>query len=94
MLVMEWIDGLDLRMLLSKERMLRVQKQVSEKRWNRINDHILTTTKTSRVSVPELPSQSYANTQCSRSFTSAWYRPWGHKTRKYHDQAKWGFENH
>ena len=45
MLVMEWIDGLDLRMLLSKERMLRLQKQVSKKRWNRINDHILTTTK-------------------------------------------------
>ncbi|MCH2370805.1 MAG: serine/threonine protein kinase [Pirellulales bacterium] len=45
MLVIEWIDGLDLLMLLSKERMLRLQNQVSEKRWNRINDHILTTTK-------------------------------------------------
>ncbi|MBA63548.1 MAG: protein kinase [Planctomycetaceae bacterium] len=45
MLVMEWIDGLDLRMLLSKDRMLRLKNQVSDKRWNRINDHIVTTTK-------------------------------------------------
>tara|TARA_B100000700_G_scaffold15453_1_gene15245 strand:- start:6677 stop:7861 length:1185 start_codon:yes stop_codon:yes gene_type:complete len=44
MLVMEWIDGLDLRMLLSRERMQRLENQVSEKRWNRINDHIVTTT--------------------------------------------------
>lgn len=44
MLVMEWIDGLDLRMLLNKERMQRLEVQVSEKRWNRINNHIVTTT--------------------------------------------------
>ena len=45
MLVMEWIDGLDLRMLLSKNRMLRLKNQVSKKRWSRINAHIVTTTK-------------------------------------------------
>lgn len=45
MLVMEWIDGLDLRMLLSKNRMLRLKNQVTKKRWSRINDHIVTTTK-------------------------------------------------
>ena len=45
MLVMEWIDGLDLRMLLSKNRMLRLKNQVSKKRWYRINDHNVTTTK-------------------------------------------------
>jgi len=45
MLVMEWIDGLDLRMLLSVDRMLRLKKQVTEERWLRINDHIVTTTK-------------------------------------------------
>ena len=45
MLVMEWIDGLDLRMLLSKDRMLCLENRVSKQRWERINDHIVTTTK-------------------------------------------------
>tara|TARA_B100000519_G_scaffold58629_1_gene48997 strand:+ start:416 stop:1597 length:1182 start_codon:yes stop_codon:yes gene_type:complete len=44
MLVMEWIDGLDLRMLLNSERMQRLESNVSQKRWNRINNHIVTTT--------------------------------------------------
>ena len=42
MLVMEWIDGLDLRMLLDNKRLAELEGRVSGKRWEQINDVIIT----------------------------------------------------
>lgn len=42
MMVMEWIDGFDLRQLLRHETLLRVREQVSSKRWDYINNVIAT----------------------------------------------------
>ena len=42
MMVMEWVEGYDLRRLLTPKMFGIIQDRVSEKRWNRINDQLLT----------------------------------------------------
>jgi serine/threonine-protein kinase len=42
MMVMEWIDGYDLRRLLSNDLILQIRNRVSEKRWNHISQVIIT----------------------------------------------------
>ena len=44
-LVMEWIDGYDLRQLLDKKRLLQVRQGVSRRRWDYINRVIVTADK-------------------------------------------------
>ncbi len=41
-LVMEWIDGYDLRQLLDKKRLLQIRGEVSRRRWDYINRVIVT----------------------------------------------------
>ena len=41
-LVMEWIDGYDLRQLLDRKRLTRIQEGVSRRRWDYINRVIVT----------------------------------------------------
>ena len=41
-LVMEWIDGYDLRQLLNKKRLLQIRGEVSRRRWDYINRVIVT----------------------------------------------------
>lgn len=42
LMVMEWIDGFDLRSLLSNRRLARIEHRVSESRWKHINEVIVT----------------------------------------------------
>jgi serine/threonine-protein kinase len=42
MMVMEWIDGYDLRRLLNNDRMLQIRNRVSDKRWKHISEVIIT----------------------------------------------------
>ncbi len=42
MLVMEWIDGLDLRILLNNQQLAKLEDRVSSRRWKHINNVIIT----------------------------------------------------
>jgi serine/threonine protein kinase len=42
MLVMEWIDGLDLRVLLNNQQLAKLEDRVSSRRWKQINQVIIT----------------------------------------------------
>ncbi|MBT3889088.1 MAG: serine/threonine protein kinase, partial [Planctomycetaceae bacterium] len=42
MLVMEWIDGLDLRILLNNQQLAKLEDRVSSSRWKHINHVIIT----------------------------------------------------
>jgi serine/threonine protein kinase len=42
MMVMEWVDGFDLKRLLSNQTLLQIKDRVSAKRWEYINDVIAT----------------------------------------------------
>ena len=42
MMIMEWVEGYDLRRLLTPKMFGIIKDRVSEKRWNRINDQLLT----------------------------------------------------
>ena len=42
MLVMEWIDGLDLRILLDNQQLAKLEDRVSSRRWKHINNVIIT----------------------------------------------------
>lgn len=42
MMVMEWVDGYDLQQLLEPERLARVESRVSRKRWESLNNVLVT----------------------------------------------------
>lgn len=42
MMVMEWVEGYDLRQLLTPKMLIRFRERVSEKRWNELNQVLVT----------------------------------------------------
>jgi eukaryotic-like serine/threonine-protein kinase len=55
MVIMEWIDGFDLRQLLCNQTFQRVRERVSARRWDYINNVIATRGPEQRVSNRESP---------------------------------------